>query len=282
MENELIWRNVPDVSVLASMQERALGPGVASPLHYHDEIEFIVVYEGIISCTAYGREYEAGPGEVIFINSRVPHSTYRKTEHRIGLIQFREGDFSQNGTEGILTYRPILKASQNMPVKIYNTGELFSVADELLRESAERDTGYGVFVRSCIFRLLGILYRDGVLTDSERLYTTREREKIMPILSYLNENYAKQITLDRASAMLGFDTSYFCRIFKAATGATFTEYLNFVRISKSESRLSEGKESILEISEAVGFSSVSYFNRIFKRYKGCAPSVYRTARYSVE
>ena len=282
MENELIWRNVPDVSVLASVQEMAIAPGVASRLHYHDEIEFIVVYEGVISCTAYGREYEAGPGEVIFINSRVPHSTYRKTENRIGLIQFRESDFSQNGQEGALTYRPRLSNLRNTPVRIYHAGEVFSVADELLRESERRGPGYSAFVRSCIFRLLGILYRDGALADSERLCRTREREKIMPILSYLNENYAREITLNEASAMLGFDPSYFCRIFKAATGATFTEYLNFIRISKSERRLSEGKESILEISEAVGFSSVSYFNRIFKRYKGCAPGVYRTARYSVE
>lgn len=282
MKNELVKRNIPDVSVMASVQKTAFLPGVASQLHYHDEIEFIVVYEGRISCTAYDKEYEAGPGEVIFVNSRVPHSTYRKTENLIGLIQFKESDFSQNEADGALKYSARLNTPLYTPVKVYKEEEIFCVAKELLRESEERSAGFGAFVRAAVFRLLGHLYRDGVLLDREELYSTREIQKILPLLSFLNESYYRQITLAEASAVLGFDSSYFCRVFKAATGSTFTEYLNFVRVSKAEGLLSEGEKSILEISEAVGFASVSYFNRIFKKYKGCSPGVYRTAKYSVE
>ena len=79
--------------------------------------------------------------------------------------------------------------------------------------------------------------------------------------------------------MMGFDRSYFCRIFKSAIGATFTEYLNFVRICKAEKKLATTSESILEISAEVGFSSVSYFNKIFKKYKNCSPSAYRSTAY---
>ena len=282
MENELIKRNIPDVSIMASMQERPFGPGVACRLHYHDELELIVVYEGFISCVANGKEYEAGPGEVIFINSRVPHQTYRKTDNLIGLIQFKESEFSENEAVGALKYSVDFNTTLYTPVKVYRDKEMFSVSDELLRESGERRVGYGAFVRSAVFRILGLLYRDGVLADAAKLYSKREIQKILPLLSFLNENYARQISLDEASAILGFDPSYFCRVFKAATGATFTEYLNFVRVSKAESRLDDGCETMLEISEAVGFSSVSYFNRIFKKYKGCSPGVYRTAKYSVE
>lgn len=281
MQNELIKRNIPDVPILASKQERPLGPGVASSLHYHDEIEFIVVYEGKMSCSVYGKEYEAGPGEVIFINSRVPHSTCRVTKNYIGLIQLREDDFTKSD-DGVLKYSRSINTSLKTPIKVFSGGELFAVADELLRESTERDKGYAAIVRSCVFKLLGLLYRDGALADTESFVKTKEREKILPLLSYINGNCEKELSLAGASEMLGFDRSYFCRIFKAATGATFTEYLNFVRVSRAEALLSEGNLNILEISEAVGFSSVSYFTRTFKRYKGCSPGVYRTAKYSVE
>ena len=50
-------------------------------------------------------------------------------------------------------------------------------------------------------------------------------------------------------------------------------------LAKAEKLLAKTQRSILEISEAVGFSSVSYFNRIFKRYRGCSPRGYRGARY---
>jgi YesN/AraC family two-component response regulator len=104
-------------------------------------------------------------------------------------------------------------------------------------------------------------------------------QKILPALSYINENYQEDLTLEEVSELLSFDPSYFCRIFKQATGATFTEYLNFVRVCKAEKLLAKTQRSILEISEAVGFSSVSYFNRIFKRHRGCSPRGYRSARY---
>ena len=99
-------------------------------------------------------------------------------------------------------------------------------------------------------------------------------------MTYINKNYADDLALEDMSAMLGFDRSYFCRIFKSATGATFTEYLNFVRICKAEKRLSEGNDSILDISAEVGFSSVSYFNKVFKKYRNCSPSLYRSAKYA--
>ena len=56
---------------------------------------------------------------------------------------------------------------------------------------------------------------------------------------------------------------------------TVTEYLNFVRICKAEKLLSSSEKSILEISEAVGFSSISYFNRVFKRVRSSSPGSYR-------
>ena len=95
----------------------------------------------------------------------------------------------------------------------------------------------------------------------------------------VNKNYSENVSLEEASSLLGFDTSYFCRIFKSATGATFTEYLNFVRICKAEKLLSQTKKSILEISEAVGFSSLSYFNRVFKRIRNSSPGNYRLAEH---
>lgn len=57
-------------------------------------------------------------------------------------------------------------------------------------------------------------------------------------------------------------------------GNTFTEYLNFVRICKAEHMLRSGS-SISDAAYVVGFSSLSYFNRVFKKYKFCSPSDYK-------
>ena len=134
-------------------------------------------------------------------------------------------------------------------------------------------------MRANILKILGLLYREGILSDGEQFYASSSVQKILPALIHINQHYSEDITLEEISAMLGFDRSYFCRIFKSAIGATFTEYLNFVRVCKAEKMLSSTSDSILEISANVGLSSVSYFNRLFKKYKNCSPSFYRSARY---
>lgn len=277
MVNETVRGNVTNTTVRASAgKELNLKIGEVSSIHYHDELEFLPIYEGRFYVTVYDREYEAHAGDVVFINSRVPHSTSRKSPSRTGLLQFKESDFNDNELTRLIRYSMRYQSQVYYPIKIFSMPELFSVVDDILRESDEKNKSYEIFVKSGIYRILGILYREGILSDADKAYNTGEVKKILPILSYINNNYSDNITLEYASRQLGFDQSYFCRIFKIATGATFTEYLNFVRICKAEKLLLKTHDSILNISEAVGFSSVSYFNRIFKRYRNCSPRVYRT------
>ena len=233
-------------------------------IHYHDELEFIAVYEGDFAITVEGKEYFAKAGEVVFVGSGVPHSTRYVTPSRTGLIQFRENDFLSEKISKVIKYSVKLSNLSESKIRIINSEELFSALDRILRETEDKLDAYDMFVRADIYRALGILYREGVLLDTERFFASKEIQKILPALQYVNENYADEPTLEAAASLLGFDVSYFCRIFKAAVGATFTEYLNFVRVCKAEKLLSDTDKSIIEISEAVGVASLSYFNSIFK------------------
>ena len=278
MFNQNIKSNIPNSSILVSgpsLTEFSM-VGRASSLHYHDELELIQIYEGDFLCCVDGKEYHASAGQVVFVNARVPHETFRLTPCRIGLLQFRESEFVDNEISRIIRYSLRFQSQLSHPVVVFSSPQLFAALEELMAEERRKAPSYEMFVRAGVYRALGHLYREGVLSDADRLANTREIQRILPILSYVNENYAEDISLERASEILGFDKSYFCRIFKTATGATFTEYLNFVRICKAEKKLQTTRDSVLEISEAVGFSSVSYFNRIFRKYRNCSPRFYRT------
>lgn len=248
-------------------------------LHYHDELEFIAVFEGCLAITVDGKEYFAEAGEVVFVGSGVPHSTRYAAPSRSGLVQFRENDFLNSNITKIIKYSVKFNNLSESKVRIIKNRELFESLDRLLLESEKKESAFEIFVRSEVYKILGLLYRDGILLDTERFFASKEIQKILPALEYVNKNYSENVSLEEASSLLGFDTSYFCRIFKSATGATFTEYLNFVRICKAEKLLSQTKKSILEISEAVGFSSLSYFNRVFKRIRNSSPGNYRLAEH---
>ncbi len=68
---------------------------------------------------------------------------------------------------------------------------------------------------------------------------------------------------------------YFCKMFKKATGLTFTDYLARVRIEKVKNLLLNPNKRISEAAYEVGFQSLSQFNRVFRRIAGESPTTYR-------
>lgn len=282
MKNEQVKNNMPKLTARVAFKNHDAQPtpdGVISQLHYHDELEFLAIFSGEFVAVVDDVEYVAHPGDVVFINAGVPHKTMSKTPYNTGLIQFRENNFLDSEIAKVIKYSARLGSLSESKIRILRSEELFKTFSEIAEESINKKSAYELYVRSGIYKILGYMYRTGILTDAEELYNTKATQKIIPVLSYINQNYGEDVTLESASAMLGFDQSYFCRVFKAATGATFTEYLNFVRVCRAEKLLSRTSKSILEISEDVGFSSVSYFNRVFKKYRNCSPKHYRKALY---
>ena len=281
MKNEIVLNNVPGLAVHTTYNEReGSHPYTAASIHYHDEIEIFAVFKGGMRIVVDGKSYDAAEGEAIFVNSGIPHTSIITEFSTItGLIQFKEQNFIESDDSQILSYSSRLKSISEVAVGVIKNADVFASAVSIINESKNMATAYDMFIRSEIYRILGYLYREKYLVEAGNIRASHEAEKILPILSYINKNYNEDITLMRASAMLSFDPSYFCRIFKRATGASFTEYLNFVRISNAERLLTRSNKSILEISEATGFSSVSYFNRIFKKYKNCSPRYYRAAKH---
>ena len=282
MRNEIISSNVSKVSLRAFRGPREIAEsGRICSLHYHEEMELLPIFAGELTCTVDGKSYTAHEGEVIFINSGIPHETFTaRGERESGLIQFRLRDFLEREIERVVRYSVKYRSLMGAPVYVIRDESFFRAITELLEECALEKKGYEMFVRSLIYRILGFLYREEYLSDGLELYSRKEIQKILPALTYVSENYAENLTLSVISAHLGFNESYFCRIFKEATGATFTEYLNFVRVCKAEKLLCETQDSIYEIALTVGISSLSYFNRIFRKYHNCSPTTYRNALHA--
>ena len=280
MKSENVRSNIPKLNIYCGRKLSEDGPRRVSHIHYHDELEFLPIYEGSFSCRVDGKDYVANAGEIIFVGSGVPHETFSLTKRvDTGLLQFRESDYLNTEIRKIIKYSVKLQNTEGEPVHIIRSEELFSAVDAIMRECEEKRSAYEILVRAEILRIIGLCYRMQLLSDGEEAFASPAIQKILPALTYINQHYAENLSLDEVSALLGFDKSYFCRIFRAATGATFTEYLNFVRVCKAGKRLAATTDSILDISSDVGFCSVSYFNKIFKKYKSCSPSFYRRAKY---
>ena len=68
---------------------------------------------------------------------------------------------------------------------------------------------------------------------------------------------------------------YLSRIFKEVTSFTINDYLNVNRIKKAHRLLLETDDSITSIAEQLGYENITYFERVFKKYRNMTPLKYR-------
>lgn len=100
-------------------------------------------------------------------------------------------------------------------------------------------------------------------------------DRIRKVMSYVEEHYKENISLQDVSDLLGIGKEYFCRFFKKNMGISFLQYLNEVRLSHIYQGLMDTDLPIAELMEENGFSNQKLFNRSFKELYGCTPSSVR-------
>jgi len=114
----------------------------------------------------------------------------------------------------------------------------------------------------------------------DRLMVQQENAEPPPIKKakqFIEENKTEDISMRDVAKVVNVSTFYFCKMFKKATGLTFTEYLSQVRISKAKNLLLNPNLRISEIAYDIGYQSLTHFNRTFHRIVGQSPTAYRKA-----
>jgi AraC-like DNA-binding protein len=91
----------------------------------------------------------------------------------------------------------------------------------------------------------------------------------------IEERSAENLSLDEIAESVHTSTFHFCRIFKRATGMTFTQYLSMVRVAKAKKLLANPQARVSEVAFEAGFASLTHFNRIFRRIAGQSPTEFR-------
>jgi AraC-like DNA-binding protein len=92
---------------------------------------------------------------------------------------------------------------------------------------------------------------------------------------FIGEHQADSISLDQIAKTLNVSTFYFCKMFKKATGLTFTDYLSRTRVERAKNLLLNPNVRVSEVAYDCGFISLTHFNRVFKKVVGKSPTFYR-------
>ena len=97
-------------------------------------------------------------------------------------------------------------------------------------------------------------------------------------IHYIDENKEKRITLDMLSKYTGYSISYFCSIFRKATGHAPLAYVNIVKMQEACYLLDNTEMKLNQICHKVGIDDPYYFSRLFTKTIGLSPKAYREQR----
>lgn len=257
-------------------------------LHWHQEFEFFVVLTGSIELTVENHVYNMEPGDCVFINSNAYHSAKNigRCDCSFFALDFsweflQENMYSHFSRQYI---RPVLEYHLLFPEFLHASSDGFErwqiqviqYLQDIFALGQTHLVEHELTVKARIYQIWELLYLHAVPTkdaiDSKKL---EQRNRLIPILNYIHENYADDISLSELAALIPMSEGQFCRIFKETMKVSPFQYLMRYRIMQSCSILLETDKKIGEIANLTGFNNISYYNRVFLEMIGCTPRQYR-------
>jgi len=128
-----------------------------------------------------------------------------------------------------------------------------------------------------VLRLLEV-FAQHLALSAEQIATQQahaEPPQVQRARQFIEEHQGENLDLAAVAKAVNTSTFHFCKMFKRATGLTFTEYLSLVRVARAKKLLANPQLRVSEIAYEVGFGSLTHFNRMFRRVAGQSPSDFR-------
>lgn len=248
--------------------------------HYHDSYEIYFMLSGQRNYFIKDRTYFVIKGDIVLININDLHKTTvsGSHEHERVVINFKK-DYLSGITDIIKDVDVYSCFNQNLNIIRMNLNEqnfIQTLLSKMIEESKKQLQGYETYLKIMLLELL--LFLNRYLENSQPKYfdyPSSMHKKVSEIVKYINASYMNNLTLQDISEKFFISTCYSSRIFKSITGFSFIEYLNSIRIKEAQKLLQNSKLNVTEISEKVGYESITNFGRVFKTITGVSPLKYK-------
>lgn len=246
--------------------------------HFHPEYELVYV-EAATGIRHVGQHISSYMGsDLILIGPNIPHLNFDyglKTEYKQVVVQWKEhflGDAFQQTPE----FGTIKRLFSRAYLGLSFTGKTKTKVAEKLKYMQSIGNFEQLLCLLDIFQTLATSDEVIELNDQDTSIKLFMNDKIRmsTVYKYIHAHYNKNPDVNEVAFNVHLSTAAFCRYFKKQTKMTFTDFVNQYRITQSKTLLLQDK-SVSEACYDVGFASLSYFNKLFKRITGENPSYFK-------
>ena len=270
-----------DVADLAAEPRRTY------PWHWHPEVEFFFVQRGELAYDIPGETVVFAEGEAGFVNAGVMHRTRAlgngpclQLEH-IFLPELLSG-----GAQSSIDRTYIYPLSANKGIRLVRferhspaCTQAVHLMEQAAAQFAQKAFGYELRIRSLAAELwlltLELCRQRGLPLSRE----TPDAVRIQKMAGFIEAHFAEHLTLSQIAAAGNVGERECCRCFSRQLQMSPMDYLLEVRVQIARTLLLTGSDTVERIAGRCGFSSGSYFGKVFRRRTGQSP---RECRRSAE
>jgi AraC-like DNA-binding protein len=246
--------------------------------HYHPEFELVYVEAdaGIRHVGSHISGYTQS--DLVFIGSNIPHLNFdyrlRSDYHQV-VVQLRENFLGTSiGTSP--EFSAINQLFKKAASGIAFHGETKLIVAEKLKQLQNLSSFKQLMELMEIFQLLSQSTETEILNEEQisLQFFLKDKIRMGAIYEYIDANYNRKPDVNIVADKVALTTPAFCRYFKRQTNMTFTDFVNQYRIDMAKNLLMQDK-TVSETCYAVGFESLSYFNKLFNKIVGENPSDFK-------
>jgi AraC-like DNA-binding protein len=255
----------------------------------HDFWEFNYIDKGQMVVTVGGKEYLLKSGEMVFFKPNEFHSLEARglsaPNHTVvsfvsnsdAMKYFKNKIIALNSAErkllsillreGLSAYKPInerppimgMTEKENAPIGAVQM--TFNLLEEFLITLLRRiESGISIGTR-----LISPMYDEGI------------PDRIKEVARYMEQNLSENLTVGQIAKEFSLSESALKKMFSSDVNGGVTDFFNNMKIEKAKQYIRENEKNFTQISEELGFSSIHYFSRLFKKKTGMTPTEYRSS-----
>ena len=246
--------------------------GQERDFHFHDFDKIVLLLAGRVDYAVESVSYALRPWDILLVKHHTIHEALiDKSEPYERIILYLDGGYYDR----LLPEAHLMDSFEEAD----RSGEYRLVPDEAQRraleetflayERAASDTAFGAQTLRDTY-ILQLLVLIGRINAAPRREEQRFDAKIRQTLSYINENLARELTVDALAEQVYLSRYHFMRLFKAQTGNTVHAYVRQKRLLYAARLIREGTNAN-QAAEAAGFADYSAFHRAFRQSFGISP-----------
>ncbi len=231
---------------------------------YYDYLLISYIVEGTFHLKYRGREYQAGPGQIVMIDCQHPHHFWAGKSMEFVWIHFSGGNTHQICRDLNDHYGPVLDHRHSAYIR-----------DRLTSLVSRFRTNQKITAPAIAGLILDLMYRIYPGENDFSLTEKTDHPAVRASIEYMKYHLGSSMNIDELANAAGLSRYHFSRIFKEHTGVSPYDYLLGLRMDMARHLLNTTNQSVNEIAYNLGYQSQMGFTMAFTKREGISPGEYR-------